>query len=335
MVHNRIPQLRILVTSFCGRHCVYCRPAGEGIDASNPTCNDIGNIKKIAGLYKKYGGTDVKLTGGEPLLWDGISDCVHLLKHEIGVKNVELITRSPRITVNFDVFKKGELDTLNFSLDTINAEKYGEITGVDDFEEYIAAIKYCTKKGMRIKINSVIMKGINDEEIDTLIAFCESLDIQQLKLLDVIIDLHDSKSSNKGELQSRWGKRLESLYMPLPQISNNIQKKAVKTDTVFQGGLGHPMKMYVLPSGLEVVIKDSGNGAWYNNSCKKCVYFPCHDALMAVRLTTDNKLQLCLLNENAFNLSGLNDAQLENEFVSALKFYEDAVFNDNINSKEN
>jgi cyclic pyranopterin phosphate synthase len=313
---------------------VYCRPTGEGVYNSKTAYNNISNIIRIAELYKKYGGTDVKLTGGEPLLWDDIPECVHLLKHEIQISNVELITRSPRIMVHFDALKKAGLDTLNFSLDTVNAGKYRKINGVDDFEEYIYAIKYCTQKGIRLKLNSVIMKDVNDSDIDSLISFCEGLEIHQLKLLDVIVDLHNSESNNKNELQSRWGKELASLYVPLSEISDKIRCKAVKTDTVFQGGLGHPMGMYVLQSGLEVVVKDSKNGAWYNDSCKDCDYFPCHDALMAIRLTVDNTLQFCLLNEKSSNLTGLNDVQLENEFASALQFYEEAVFYDTIGGKE-
>jgi cyclic pyranopterin phosphate synthase len=331
----KMPQLRILVTSFCGRSCIYCRPTGEGLKASGSTYNDINNIVKIVRLYKKYGGAGIKLTGGDPVLWTGIVDCVNILKNEIGIPEIELITRSPNITSKIDLLIKAGIGILNFSLDTVDHEKYRKVTGTNDFEKYIDAIKFCVQMNIKCKINSVIMKSINENDIDPLISFCEKNNIKQLKLLDIITDLHDTENNNASILSERHNCTLENLYLSLSSISEKLNAIATRSDIISQGGLGHPMNYYVLPSGLEVVIKNSENGAWYHRSCRICPQFPCHDALMALRLTSDNKLQFCLLNENnCIDLNGLDDKQIEEKFVLSLQFYKDSYFKNNIYSKE-
>jgi cyclic pyranopterin phosphate synthase len=316
----KIPQLRILITSFCGRKCIYCRPTGEGIGNEAFKYNDIDRILKVAVIYKKYGGTDIKLTGGDPVFWNDIVDCVEQLKHSIGIQKVELITRSPDILNKIGRLIDGGLDVLNFSLDTTENEKYKKIVGSDDFSSYIATIKECARMNIVCKINTVVMKGITDGSIDSVISFCESNGIKQLKLLDIIEDLHESEIGNNDNALAKF-------YIPLSFISDKLKGVAVKSNIVYQGGLGHPMNSYILPSGLEVLLKDSENGAWYNNICKPCPHFPCHDALMALRFSTDNKLQFCLLSENnCIDLDDLTDKEIEVQFVKALSFYENAHF---------
>lgn len=324
---KKIPQLRILATSYCGRRCIYCRPSGEGAGGSEVNSVNLDLVIKIAKIYKKYGGNEIKISGGDPIFWHDIVKCVHVLKHEIGIKSVELITRSPKISEKIDDLINSGLDILNFSLDTIDREKFSKITLVDDFDELYEAIKYCSKKNVQLKLNTVVMKKINDDEINDIISFCREMNFKQVKLLDIISDLHNSDINNGGLLKKEYDMNLDDLYIPLEEITQSIKNKAVSSQIIYQGGLGHPMNKYVYEDGLEIVAKDSMNGAWYGLTCKKCKYYPCHDALMALRLTSDSKLQFCLMrDDNCIDLKDLNDEELEMKFVQALKIYEDAYF---------
>lgn len=323
----KMPQLRILVTSFCGRKCIYCRPTGEGsISCTSKVFINIEDALKICRLYREKGGTEVKITGGDPVFWPDLVPFVHCLKNEIKFPKVEVITRSPKISEKVESLIVAGMDVLNFSLDTISKKTYEQITGCYDYDALIVAIQDCAKV-VPVKINSVIMKGINESNIKELIAFCESAGVQQLKLLDVIDDLQDIEAGNSSRLREFGIERLNDLYVSLAQICSEIKKDAILDRLVYQGGLGHPMNEFKMASGLTIIVKNSENGAWYGKPCENCPSYPCHDALMAIRLTSNNMLQYCLLNEQAaVSLDRLTSDEIAHIFCDALSIYENANF---------
>lgn len=325
----KMPQLRILVTSFCGRKCLYCRPTGEGgASCASKDFINIDDALKICRFYKGYGGNEVKITGGDPVFWPELVKFVERVKYDVGIERVEVITRSPRIVGIIDELITAGMDVLNFSLDTINNKTYETITGCCDYNALISAIRHCAGL-VSIKINSVIMKGINDSEVGQLITFCESINAKQLKLLDIIGDLQDTESGNSYRLHELGINHLGALYASLAPICEEIRKDSLSENIVYQGGLGHPMNEFKMASGLTVTVKNSENGAWYGSPCEDCPSYPCHDALMALRLTSDNRLQYCLLNEAAtVSLEGLGEAEAEAVFTKALTVYEEAHFVD-------
>lgn len=323
----KIPQLRILVTSFCGRKCIYCRPTGEGsAGCASKIFINMEDALKICRLYREKGGTEVKITGGDPVFWPELVPFVHCLKNEIEFPRVEVITRSPKIAEKVESLISSGMDVLNFSLDTISKNTYQQITGCYDYDALIAVIADCAKV-VPVKINSVIMKGINDSSIKELIAFCESAGVRQLKLLDLIDDLQDFEAGNSFHLRGLGIDRLKDLYTSLAPICTEIKKDAVLDRIVYQGGLGHPMNEFKMASGLTVTVKNSENGAWYGKPCENCPSYPCHDALMAIRLTSNNRLQYCLLNEKStVSLNGLTVDEIAHIFCDALEIYENAHF---------
>ena len=322
-----IPQLRIIAANFCKRSCIYCRPTGEAVaTCSKNSFACIEDVIMIAKLYKAQGGSEIKITGGDPVFWKDLPKCVERLKNEVGIESVEVITRSPHIAFVFDDLLMAGLDTLNFSLDTIDPDDYRKIVGKDDFFELRNIICEAAKK-INTKINTVVMKGINDSKIDELIGFCETNTIKQLKLLDLIVDMQQPGINNSWRLMRDFGVGFNDLYFPLSAITAKLQERAVKSDVIFQGGLGHPMNRVILNSGLDIRIKDSQNGAWYGSKCKACPMYPCHDALMAIRYLPEKSLQLCLLNEhNNVNLNFATDEEILQAFLCAMSEYSSATF---------
>lgn len=323
----KIPQLRILATSFCGCECLYCRPTGEGCaETGNENYIDVEMAMKICRLYCKKGGKEIKITGGDPIFWPELVTFVRRIKSELGLIKVEIITRSPKITRIVHQLVQAGMDVLNFSLDTIDPKTYEMITGRADLNELLSAITYCAAL-VPVKINAVIMKNINYSQIDELISFCEDSKIHQLKLLDIIDDLQDGDAGNSLRLKEFGVARLRDLYVSLAPICKKMEVSALSSNIVYQGGLGHPMNEYITQSGLVVTVKNSENGAWYGSICSMCGFYPCHDALMALRLTTEGSLQYCLLNEKQMvHLDGLSDIQIEKQFDKVLEVYEGASF---------
>ena len=323
----KLPQLRLVATDVCDSKCIYCRPSGEGLDLKfSKKQIELKDAIRITNEYVKAGGQEIKITGGDPVFWKSLIEYVEYTKKKIDLPKLELITRSKNIVGKIDLLIDSGLDTLNFSLDTLNLETYKKITGKDDFADYIKAIQICSQK-MRTKINTVVMKGINQNEISNIIDFCGEIGIQDLKLLDIIADLHDAHKTNSGRLQEQYSTNLRELFLPLSEIEPVCQKNSSSLQIEFQGGLGHPLKAYTGNKKLKIILKDSGEGAWYHDSCKECERFPCHDALMAVRLLPSNYIQLCMLNnDKCVDMRGLSDEEYTSKFQTIMRFYDEAKF---------
>ncbi|MGH3932979.1 MAG: hypothetical protein ACRDTF_23740 [Pseudonocardiaceae bacterium] len=152
-----------------------------------------------------------------------------------------------------------------------------EICGVDDLVTVLDALGACVATGVPVKVNTVVMAGVNDQEVAVLAVFCERIGVRTLKLLDVIKDLDAGAESFARRLAIKRGRAIGDLYTLLDAIAAQFQQTAVSTETRTQGGLGHPMTVLTMPSGFEVVTKDSRAGAWYGDVCAECPFFPCRD----------------------------------------------------------
>ena len=310
-----MPQMRILVTDFCDSKCIYCRPTGEGnLQCSTEHFLALEVAKEVAKIYQINGGTEIKISGGDPVYWDNLIEYVNYLKKELKFKKVEVITRSTKILTIIDELINVGLDVLNFSFDTTDKEKYTRITGKRDFERFVDTIEACTSK-IYCKINMVIMQDINADDWRDMIAFCEKVGIRQLKLLDYIDDL--SGKLNEVDSQSKY-------YLPFDNICMELRNLYGPEKIIYQGGLGHPMNCFSNPNGLDIICKNSKNGAWYCEECTCCPNYPCHDALMAVRVPPANSFQLCLLNENKHWY--FNELTIEEKFLEILSIYQSAFF---------
>jgi cyclic pyranopterin phosphate synthase len=217
------------------------------------------------------------------------------------------------------------------SIDTLDRHLHHEITGVDDLPAVVLAAERCVDTGVPVKVNMVVMSGVNDDSVSAVVDWCEKVGVRSLKLLDVIADLDAGAESFARRLAARRGKKVRDLYVPLEDIARPFEAKSSVRSVRTQGDLGHPMTIFTMATGLELILKDSRAGAWYSGICEGCRFFPCHDALMALRLTADRRLQFCLLRDDlTVNLDGplrrSDDSELRDVVQSALAVYSGAEF---------
>lgn len=327
---SKIPQIRITVNSRCGRACFYCRPSGEALHTDSGIEIGLEQLVKVTNAFVRQGVTHIKLTGGDPALWDNLVEAVSVLKGQVGVTDLHVISRHPKIGDLADSLAYAGVDLINLSIDTLDNKTHCQITGIDDLPDLLKALKNCVASGIPCKVNTVVMKGINNHELDNLIQFCSEFGVKTLKLLDVIDDLHNEDENYGRRLKVIGANSLDNLYLPLDKIAQSLKQRATNIHTIYQGGLGHPMLSIILPSGLEVLIKDHQAGAWYSSICQGCSHFPCHDALMSLRVTSDLRLQFCLLRRDiAIDLKPYLDsdpAKLDMIIAHALHIYATAYF---------
>lgn len=324
---KRIPQFRVVVNSRCGRACFYCRPSGEGLKTIGQKELPLSDLIAVSRVVREGGVTSIKLTGGDPALYQPLIEAVERLSGDVGFAEIEVISRHPLIGNIGPELAQAGVTTFNISFDTLNSEIHRQITGIDDHQEVLGALGRLIETGVSCKVNTVVMTGVNDAEIHEIVRYCEGAGVQTLKLLDVITDLDQGEESFYRRLRERSGLTLRDLYCDIPGTIESIVAGAVHTTTRTQGSFGHPMTVYTMPSGLNLVVKDSRRGAWYGSICHNCPYFPCHDALMALRLTPDMRLQFCLLGSHvAINLKSLDNNEMCKVVANAMDVFSQAQF---------
>jgi cyclic pyranopterin phosphate synthase len=156
---------RISVTDRCNFRCQYCMPE-EGLDWLKReellTFEEITRITKI--LVKNYGINSVRLTGGEPTLRANLPDLISMLS-ELPIE-IALTTNGINLSKNAQIFFDAGLNRVNISIDSLKAERFKEITLRDEMEKVIAGIEASIEAGLSpVKINVVVMRGINEDEI--------------------------------------------------------------------------------------------------------------------------------------------------------------------------
>lgn len=155
--------LRISLTERCNLRCTYCMPE-EGMELSPKShLMTYEEIYEIAKIFVKHGVTKIRLTGGEPLIRKDIP----LILRKLANLPVELSITSNAVIIHkyIDILRQNRIQSINVSLDTLDKRKFMLITKRDQFDIVYANILLLVKEGFKVKINVVLIKGINDHEI--------------------------------------------------------------------------------------------------------------------------------------------------------------------------
>tara|TARA_B100000959_G_scaffold216067_1_gene227587 strand:- start:95 stop:1087 length:993 start_codon:yes stop_codon:yes gene_type:complete len=162
------PYIRLSITDVCNFKCGYCLPNGYQIDKSdNRKFLNINEIKRLAKGLSELGVCKIRLTGGEPTVRKDFFEIVNILKNESGIKKVVMTTNGYHLDKKTKQIIESGLNGINISIDSLNRETFKKITGHDRLPEILSGIKNLQDLGFKnIKINAVLLKGINDSEKD-------------------------------------------------------------------------------------------------------------------------------------------------------------------------
>ncbi|HBF43671.1 MAG TPA: GTP 3',8-cyclase MoaA [Desulfobacteraceae bacterium] len=164
--NRRLNYLRISITDRCNLRCLYCMPR-EGI--AKLRHEDILTYEEILRLSRiavNLGIEKIRLTGGEPLLRSSIYDLLPRLTSIPGLKEVCLTTNGVYLKGNLEKIKSSGIKRINVSMDTLRRGRYEKITGSDSFQDVWEGIELARELGFDpIKINVVVLKGLNDDEV--------------------------------------------------------------------------------------------------------------------------------------------------------------------------
>jgi cyclic pyranopterin phosphate synthase len=164
---RRVDYLRVSVTERCNLRCTYCMPA-EGLPAAPDTAAlSFDDIVFVAQTACSLGVDRIRLTGGEPLLRRGLTELVRKLRAETDVRDIALTTNALLLPKHAQALRDAGLSRLNVSLDSLRADRFERIARSRLLDETLRGIDAAEEAGFGpIKINTVIVHGFNDDEVD-------------------------------------------------------------------------------------------------------------------------------------------------------------------------
>ena len=162
--YNRVHDyLRISLTDNCNLRCFYCMPEEEYDFTPSSKLMQAGEIESLAKIFISLGVNKIRLTGGEPLVRKDAAEIILSLS-KLPVK-LTLTTNGSRLHEFVDVLEEANMQSLNISLDTLQSEKFVLITHRDQFQKVYENIHLLLSKNFHVKVNMVVMNGLNDNEI--------------------------------------------------------------------------------------------------------------------------------------------------------------------------
>ena len=272
-----LKSLRISVTDRCNLRCRYCMPEDEYVWLPRESILTFEEIASIAGVFAGLGVTKIRLTGGEPLLRHGLPQLIQLLRRDARLTDIALTTNGLLLAKFADDLKAAGLGRVTVSLDTLHPQRMEAFAKSDRHLSVLQGIDAARQAGFeRIKVNAVVIRGFNDDEIGDLIAFGQSrgLEVRFIEYMDV------------GGA-TRWS---AAQVVPRTEILAHIATRfgAVTADPD-PANPSAPAERYRLADGTRFGIISSTT-APFCGSCDRS------------RLTADGTWFLCLYAEHGYDL---------------------------------
>ncbi|MHA1371822.1 MAG: GTP 3',8-cyclase MoaA [Promethearchaeota archaeon] len=193
--HNRrIDYLRVSLNRSCNFNCIYCDKEGYLTETGDESLSP-NDVEAIIRLFNQVGGIKkIKFTGGEPLLHPMIFDVVRRVSNIPGIEDISMTSNAYFLEDMAADLKAAGLKRINISLCSLNRDVFKKITGIDGLPNVMRGIRQAINVGLKpIKLNFVLLKGINDRELDRMLDYCAENDLWlQLIELHEIDNVHSN-----------------------------------------------------------------------------------------------------------------------------------------------
>lgn len=174
---RRFTYLRLSVTGKCNFRCTYCLPDGSECFSMDGDLT-VQEIHRLVAAFAQLGTRKVRITGGEPTLRRDLVDIIRICKSIEGIDTVALTTNGFRLERDVSHWKAAGLDALNVSIDSLRAEQFRLITGSGKLTSILRGLEAAQALDFRqIKINSVLLRELNDNELDAFVEFVRERDL--------------------------------------------------------------------------------------------------------------------------------------------------------------
>ncbi len=283
---RKITYMRLSVTELCNLRCRYCMPA-EGIE-KRPHEQMLTEEEMISAVRvaASLGVSKLRITGGEPLVKRNIVSICEKAAAVPGIEELCLTTNAVLLPEFADKLKAAGVSHINISLDTLDEEKYSQITRIGKLSDVLKGIECAINVGFDvIKINAVLIGGFNDEEVPALAGLTQKypVDVRFIELMPML----DQKIFSPDSFIS-CSKVLEMLPNAVPCGFDGVARTYRLPGAAGKIGLISPLS---------------------NHFCAQC---------SRIRLTADGKLKPCLHSSAEYSIKGLSEDAMREQFIKAI-----------------
>ena len=295
--NRKINYIRISVTDRCDFRCIYCMSEQMKFLPKKELLT-LEEINRIASIFISMGVEKIRITGGEPLVRKNIDTLFNNLSKNKDLKELTLTTNASQLMKKAEMLKASGIERINISLDSLNPLNFKKMTRTGDLSNVLDGIEHAINIGLKqIKLNTVIMRGINDHEIFDLIEFAikKNLDIsfiEEMPLGDTAFSRKSTFTSNDEIL-----KKIKTNYL--------INKIDYRT-----GGPAEYWQILGTKSRIGLISPHS------HNFCEEC---------NRVRISCKGELFLCLGQDDKIELMPLlreypnNDQPIKDAILNSMK----------------
>lgn len=297
-IHN----LRISVTDRCNFRCRYCMPEEGMIWMKKAELLSFEELTRLARLFAELGVTKIRLTGGEPLMRKELHVLIRQLHAIPGIEDIALTTNGFFLAEQVDALEQAGLNRINVSMDSLNPQRFMEMVRRDYLDKVWEGLEAVERSSIRpIKINAVLMRGLNDSEIEAFahLARTRPFIIRFIEFMP--LGAEDGWTMDKVVPTQEIIRRIDALGVPLQPIRNN-QQSAIT---------GEPADRYRFEDGVGEIGFISSVSEPFCGSCNR------------VRITSDGKLRTCLFSLHETDLrqlvrSNASDQEIKSIIVDAV-----------------
>ena len=270
--------LRLSITDQCNFRCNYCLPNGYQPEANKPSFLTLSEIVRVAEAFAAMGTEKIRLTGGEPTLRKDFITIAENVANVSGIRQLALTTNGYRMAKDVDAWQRAGITSINVSVDSLDPKMFHQITGINKFDEVMRGIERAFEIGYKkVKVNSVLMKNLNDHEFNQFLAWIKNRPIQ-MRFIELM---------QTGEMDSFFHHHHlsgEILVKKLLEQGWQLQQKAI-TD-----GPAKVFKHSDYMGEIGLIMP------YEKNFCASC---------NRLRVSAKGKLHLCLFGEEGIELRDL------------------------------
>jgi len=171
---RRFPYLRLSVTDVCNFKCSYCLPDGYQKMHGNSFMS-VPEIRRLVTAFAEMGTWKIRLTGGEPTVRSDFCDLANVVANTPGIRKLAFTTNGYKLPQRAQEYFDAGLRAINISIDSLDPRRFHEITGHDRLGEVVDGVQAALNVGFKaVKVNTVLLKGLNDDEIEGFLSFIEN-----------------------------------------------------------------------------------------------------------------------------------------------------------------
>ncbi|TDR32807.1 GTP 3',8-cyclase MoaA [Hydromonas duriensis] len=294
--NRSIDYLRLSVTDRCDLRCTYCIPKGFRNFEEPEHWLSFDEIARVVGAFARLGTRRFRLTGGEPLLRKGLVDLVEQLNVIDGVHDLSLSTNGTQLATQAYALRRAGVKRLNISLDSLRGECVQRITGSNSLDKVLHGLRIAKGAGFeRIKLNMVMMQGVNENDVSDMVAFCiqHGFILRLIEMMPMGVTAQNQGFVDVQPILARLKKQF-NLQESHQMLGGGPARYWHSEDGEFTVGVITPMSQHF---------------------CQTC---------NRVRLSVDGTLYMCLGQEERFELrpllrEGCTDEELEDAIRAAIE----------------